>query len=158
MADRTVTDSPALNGNTNVAMAVHAGLNSVPFSWTANGKLSISLSDVVYLAKIPFDAIVTRLACAGWIGSAGNATVDVGLSGATSGQHASVFVSGGAVSATATTQFTVLTGAIPIQVTGSDDAAVRFKYLQAKWVTSATGTATAILSGVVEYVVGRKAV
>lgn len=156
MVDRTVTDSPALNGNTTPVGAVHVGVNVVPFSWTANGKLSISVSDVVYLAKIPFDAIVTRLQVAGWIGSAGNATVDVGLSGATSGQGASIFVSGAAVSATGTTNFTVVTGSIPIQVTGSDDAVNRFKYLQAKFVTSATATATAILTGVVEYLVGRK--
>lgn len=156
MADRTVTDSPALNGNTKVPLAWHMGTNTVPFTWTANGKLSISVSDVVYLAVVPFDAIVTRLACAGWIGSAGNATVDIGLSGVTAGQGASIFVSGGTVSATATTQFTILTGAIPIQVTGSDDAVNRFKYLQAKFVTSTTATATAILNGVLEYIVGRK--
>lgn len=155
MADRTITNSPALVGFNRTVQSHQPGPNVVPFSWTANGTTSISLSDIVLLACIPFDAIITRLQGVSWIGSAGNATVDVGLSGT---GNASLFVSGAAASATGTVAWTIVTGSIPTQVTGSDDIYPRFRYLQAKWVTSATGTATALLSGVVEYTVGRKSI
>lgn len=151
MADVTVSNSPALVGNTRNVQALHEGVNSVPFYWTAAGH-TISASSIVFLAKVPHGAHITRLQIAGWVGNADNSTIDVGLTGEASLDY---LVDGAAVSATATANLTVRTGALPHFVSLSDDTQPRFRYLQAKWASLGTATTTAILSGVIEYVMGR---
>lgn len=151
MAEVTVSNSPALTGTTRNVTAHEKGVTSVPFYWTANGN-TISTSSIVFLAKIPHGAHITRLAMAGWIGCAGNADIDVGLVGEASLDY---LVDGSSISNTATAALTVRTGALPHFVSMSDDTQPRFRYLQAKFVSVATATTTAILSGVIEYVMGR---
>ena len=80
MADVTHANSPALVGTTVNVTASHEGLNAVPFNFVANG-VTVSASTIIFLAKIPHGATITRLDMSGWIASAGNATVDVGLVG-----------------------------------------------------------------------------
>ena len=151
MADRTLTSSPALASHTRNVMAVEKGTNTVPFYWTAAGQ-TISASDLVYLAKIPHGAHITNIpALWGWWGGADNTTIDVGLSGEASADY---IVDGSAVSATATANLTIRTGALPHFVSLSDDTQPRFRYLQAKFVTIGTATTTAIIAGVVSYVMG----
>ena len=151
MADVTIANSPALTGTTQNVQALDHGVNSIPFYWTANGN-TVSVSSIVFLAKIPHGAHITSLTMSGWIGSAGNSTVDVGLVGEASLDY---FVTAATVSATATTAFTIRTGAVPHFVSLSDDTQPRFRYLQAKFVTNSTQTVTAILKGVIEYVMGK---
>lgn len=151
MADVTISNSPALVGTTRNVDAVHAGLTVVPFNWTAAGH-TVSTSSIVFLAKVPHGAHVIEMQASGWIGSAGNATVDFGLTGETSLDY---LVAVGAISGTATAAFTVRTGALPHFVSLSDDTQPRFRYLQAKFVTAATATTTAIIRGFISYVMGK---
>lgn len=151
MADVTISNSPALVGTTRNVEANHAGVTAVPFNWTANGH-TISTSSIVWLAKIPHGAHITRLDMSGWIGNADGATVDVGLVGETSLDY---LVDGAAISATASAVFTVRTGALPHFCSLSDDTQPRFRYLQAKFVTVASATITGIIRGTIEYVMGK---
>ena len=151
MADRTLTSSPALASHTRNVMAVEKGTNSVPFYWTAAGQ-TISASDLVYLAKIPHGAHVTNIPTLwGWWGGSANTELDVGFSGEASADY---LVDGGAVSATATTNLTIRTGALPHFISLSDDTQPRFRYLQAKYSSVASATTTAIIGGVITYVMG----
>ena len=154
MADVTIANSPALTGTTKDVQAVHEGVNVVPFSWSAAGT-TISASQLLFLAKIPAGAIITRFSAAGWIGCAGTCGVDVGLAGQAS---ADFIVDGTDISATATANMVVRAGALPLTCSMSDDTSPRFRYLQAKFVSAATATTTAIFNGVVEYVMGKPAV
>ena len=151
MADVTVSNSPALVGTTRNVEAQEKGVTAVPFHWTANGH-TISTSSIIWLAKIPHGAHITRLDMSGWIGCADSSTVDVGLTGEGSLDY---LVDGEAVSATATETFVLRTGALPHFVSLSDDTQPRFRYLQAKFVTVGTATTTAILTGTIEYVMGK---
>jgi hypothetical protein len=151
MADVTVSNSPALVGTTRNVESNHEGTVTVPFNWTANGH-TISTSSIVWLAKIPHGAHIVDLKASGWIGCAGDATIDVGLVGETSLDY---LVDGATTSATATANFTVRTGALPHFVSLSDDTQPRFRYLQAKYVTVATATTTAIIRGSISYVMGK---
>ena len=151
MADVTVSNSPALVGTTRNVEAQEKGVTSVPFYWTANGH-TVSASSIIFLAKIPHGAHITRLAGAIWVGNADNSTVDMGLTGEASLDY---LVDGLAVSATATTAIAVRTGALPHFVSLSDDTQPRFRYLQAKIASLGTATTTAIISGVIEYVMGK---
>ena len=151
MADRTLTSSPALSGTTRNVMAIEKGTNSVPFYWTAAGQ-TISASDLIYLVKIPHGAHITGFpALWGWWGGAAGATVDVGLSGEASADY---LVDGAAISATATANMTIQTGALPHFVSLSDDTQPRFRYLQAKLASVSTATTTAMIGGVITYVMG----
>ena len=151
MAERTLTSSPALSSHTRNVMAVEKGTNSVPFYWTAAGQ-TISASDLVYLAKIPHGAHVTNIPVLwGWWGGSANATLDIGFSGETSVDY---LVVAGAISATATSNLTIRTGALPHFISLSDDTQPRFRYLQAKFASVATQTTTAIIAGVITYVMG----
>lgn len=152
MPDRTLTSSPALTGPTQNVVSIHAGEISVPFYWSANGQ-TISASDVIYLVPIPAGAIITNVNMSGWWGSSGNTEIDVGLSGETS---ADAIVDAEMLTSTATDAFAIRTGALPRQVTVSDDAVSRLRYLQAKVVSTASATVTGIIKGVVTYVVGRQ--
>lgn len=154
MADVTISNSPALVGTTRNVDAVHEGVNAVPFYWTAAGH-TISTSSIVWLAKIPHGAHIVDLNMSGWIGCAGDSTIDVGLVGETSLDY---LVDGATVSATASAVFTVRTGALPHFVSLSDDTSPRFRYLQAKFVTVASATVTGIIKGVVSYVMGKPTV
>ena len=151
MADVTISNSPALVGTTRNVEAIHAGVTAVPFNWTANGH-TVSASSIVFLAKIPHGAHITDLKMSGWIGCADVSTVDVGLTGEASLDY---LVDGEGVSATATETFVVRVGALPHFVSLSDDTQPRFRYLQAKFATIGTATTTAIIRGVVEYVMGK---
>ena len=150
MADVTVSNSPALTGTTRTVMANEKGTNSVPFYWTANGN-TVSASSIVFLAKIPHGAHITDFRAVGWWGGADNTTIDIGLVGEASLDY---LVDGVAVSATATAALTVRTGALPHFVSLSDDTQPRFRYLQAKFASIGTATVTAIIAGVIEYVMG----
>lgn len=152
MADVTHANSPALVGSTasrNV-MANEKGINSVPFFWTAGG-ITASASTIVFLAKIPHGATITGLNMWGWFGSAGNATIDVGLVGEASLDS---LVDGAAVSNTATAALSVRTGALPHFVSLSDDTQPRFRYLQAKFASITSAEITALIGGNIEYVMG----
>lgn len=151
MADVTHANSPALVGTTVNVTASHEGTNTVPFMWTANG-VTVSASTIVFLAKIPHGAHVTRLDMNGWIASAGNATVDVGLTGEASLDY---LVDGAAISNTATAAFTIRAGALPHFVSLSDDTQPRFRYLQAKMASVTSAETSAIIYGTIEYVMGR---
>ena len=151
MADVTVSNSPALVGNTRNVESLHEGTVTVPFNWTANGH-TISTSSIVWLAKIPHGAHIVDMKVSGWIGCAGNADIDMGLVGEASLDY---LVDGSAISATATANLTIRTGALPHFVSLSDDTQPRFRYLQAKFVTVATATTTAILRGSIQYVMGK---
>lgn len=151
MADVTHATSPALVGTTQNVTAQHEGVNAVPFNWVANGN-TVSASTIVFLAKIPHGAHITRLDMSGWMGSAGNATIDVGLTGEASLDY---LVDGAAVSNTATAALSVRTGALPHFVSLSDDTQPRFRYLQAKFASITSAEVTAIVKGVIEYVMGR---
>lgn len=150
MAEVTHANSPALVGTTRNVMANEKGTNSVPFSWTAGG-VTVSASTIVFLAKIPHGAHITDLRGSGWIGNADGATIDIGLVGEASMDY---LVDGSAVSATATAALVVRTGALPHFVSLSDDTQPRFRYLQAKFASVASATNTALISGVIEYVMG----
>ena len=150
MAERTLTSSPALASHTRNVMAVEKGTNSVPFYWTAAGQ-TISASDLIYLVKVPHGAHVTDFRGFGWWGGADNTTLDLGFSGEASADY---LVDGAAVSATATAALTVRTGALPHFISLSDDTQPRFRYLQAKVASLGTATTTAIIAGVIEYVMG----
>lgn len=151
MADVTHANSPALVGTTVNVTASHEGLNSVPFNFVANG-VTVSASTIIFLAKIPHGAHITSLNMSGWIASAGNATVDVGLTGEASLDY---LVDGAAISATGTANLTVRTGALPHFVSLSDDTQPRFRYLQAKLASVTSAETSCIIRGVVEYVMGR---
>jgi len=154
MADVTISNSPALVGTTRNVQANHEGVNSIPFRWTANGH-TVSASSIIFLAKIPHGAHIVDLRMTGWVGNADNSTIDVGLTGEASLDY---FVDGAAVSATATAALTVRTGAVPHFVSLSDDTQPRFRYLQAKIASLGTATTTAIISGVIEYVMGKETI
>lgn len=148
MADWTMTNSPALTGGLNSnAVEVHVGATTVPFAWTANGS-SFSTSALILLARIPHGAVVTGLQMAGWSGSA-DAHVDVGLLG----QDVSMFVTSGGMSNTATSAFTIKTGALPATCSLSDDTQPRYRFLVAK-VKDGSSTVTAIIRGSITYVAG----
>lgn len=154
----TISNSPALVGSTINVTANHEGLNAVPFNWTAAGH-TLSTGVFVYLAKIPHGATITNIQMVGWVGAQDGATLDVGLTGEAS---ADFLIDGAAVSSTATLDVAygtgvnkIRAGALPHFVSLSDDTQPRFRYLQAKFATIATATNTAMIRGVVEYVMGR---
>lgn len=152
MADVTHATSPALVGTTsqrNIA-ANHSGDTTVPIYWTANGN-TVSASTIVFLAKIPHGATITAMDMWGWMGSAGNATIDVGLVGEASLDY---LVDGAAVSNTATAALSVRTGALPHFVSLSDDTQPRFRYLQAKFASITSAEVTALIGGRITYVMG----
>ena len=151
MADVTHANSPALVGTTVNVTATHEGVNAVPFNFVAGG-VTVSASTIVFLCKIPHGAIITSLNMSGWIASAGNATVDVGLTGEASLDY---LVDGSAISNTATAALTVRTGALPHFVSMSDDTQPRFRYLQAKLASVTSAEVSCIIRGTVEYVMGR---
>ena len=154
MPDVTHANSPALVGTTVNVTASHEGLNAVPFNFVANG-VTVSASTIIFLAKIPHGATITGLNMNGWIGSAGNATVDVGLTGEAS---LDFLVDGASISATGTTNFTIQTGALPHFVSLSDDTQPRFRYLQAKIASAVSADTSCRISGTVEYVMGRPSI
>ena len=148
MADWTMTNSPALTGGLNSnAVEVHVGSTTVPFLWTAAGS-SFSTSALILLARIPHGAVVTGLQMTAWSGSA-DAHLDVGLLG----QDASLFVTAGGASNSATSAFTLKTGCLPATCSLSDDTQPRYRYLVAK-VKDGSSTVTAIVRGSITYVCG----
>ena len=151
MADVTHANSPALVGTTINVTASHEGVTAVPFNFVAGG-VTVSASTIIFLAKIPHGATITRLDMSGWIGSVGNATVDVGLVGEAS---LDFLVDGTAISNTATAALVIRTGALPHFVSMSDDTQPRFRYLQAKLASATSADVSCIIKGVVEYVMGR---
>ena len=151
MADVTHANSPALVGTTVNVTAQHEGVTAVPFNFVANG-VTVSASTIIFLAKIPHGAHITRLDMSGWIASAGNATVDVGLTGEASLDY---LVDGAAISNTATAALSVRTGALPHFVSLSDDTQPRFRYLQAKLASITSAEVSCIIKGTIEYVMGR---
>lgn len=155
MAEVTHATSPALTGGTSAmnVCAPHEGTVSVPFFWSATN-VTVSASTVVFLAKIPHGATITRLEMWGWMGSAGNATVDVGLLGEAGNTTCDYLVDAAAVSNTATSNFTIRTGALPHFVSLSDDTQPRFRYLQAKFASITSAEVTALIGGVISYVMG----
>jgi hypothetical protein len=154
MADVTHANSPALVGTTVNVTASHEGVNCVPFNFVAGG-VTVSASTIIFLAKIPHGAHITALNMSGWIASAGNATVDVGLVGEAS---LDFLVDGAAISATGTAALTVRTGALPHFVSLSDDTQPRFRYLQAKLASVASAEVSCIIRGSIEYVMGRPSI
>lgn len=152
MPDVTHATSPALVGSTSMrnVSAPHEGECTIPLIWTAGGN-TVSASTIVFLAKIPHGATITGLDMWGWIGSAGNATIDVGLVGEASLDY---LVDGAAVSNTATSVLTVRTGALPHFVSLSDDTQPRFRYLQAKFASITSAEVTALIGGRISYVMG----
>lgn len=154
MADRTLTSGPAYSG-AYIPRAFHCATVSVPFSWTAAGS-TVSVSDVVQLVRIPKGAIITDLRVVGWYGSDAGATIDLGMDGPAA--DVSCFATAKTISATATVAITLKTGFQPYLVSLSDDAGRDFRYFQAKFVTATSGTATAIIKGTIEYVIGQPTV
>lgn len=152
MADVTHATSPALVGTTSQrdVMAVHEGTVTQPLYWAAGGN-TVSASTIVFMAKIPHGATIVSLDLWGWMGSAGNATIDVGLVGEASLDY---LVDGAAVSNTATANLTVRTGALPHFVSLSDDTQPRFRYLQAKFASITSAEVTALIGGRISYVMG----
>lgn len=152
MADRTLATAPAYTGTNQNVVAVHAGITCVPFNYVSTGA-SVTVSDVIYLAKIPAGAIITRLTLAAYTLNSTATTLDVGMSGDVSADY--FYTHAGNISQTGgTTDLTLRVGSLPYQVSVSDDAVNRFKYLQAKVVTGDTSLSL-IVKGVVEYIVGR---
>lgn len=151
MADRTLTASPALSGaNINVE-ALHAGDTTIPFSYTAGGATN-SVSDVIFLAKIPAGAIVFDMNYYLYSGNATATTVDIGMDGDVS---ADFFVDGHSLSQTgATVAATLRAGSTPYFCSISDAAAQRFRYLQAK-IVSGDPSQTFVVKGYVSYKMGR---
>lgn len=145
MADNTLTSGPAYSAGV-VPKAIHAGTVTVPFSWDAGGQ-TVSASIVVQLAKLPKNAVVTDIKVAGWIGGDAGGTIDLGTN-----SDVSAFATAKTISATATVQLTMNPGAVPYKVSISDDAGVDFRYFQAKFVAVTSATVTAILKGVISYV------
>lgn len=150
MADGTVANSPALVGANQNVYDNPLGNTTVYFNWTANGT-TMSSSQLILMAKIPHGAVITNLQGAGWIGCAGNATLDWGLSGEAS---ADFLIDGTAISATATAALTIQTGALPHTCSLSDDTSPRWRYLVCKLVSAATATQTMIVRGSVTYRTG----
>ena len=150
MTDWTMTNSPALLGGLNSTVEDNpvAGTNTVVFAWTANGT-SVSTSALIMLARIPHGAIITNLQIAGWSGSA-DMHAGVGLSGES---NDSLFVAAGGMSATATSNFTIKTGALPHTCSLSDDTQPRYRFLMAK-IADGSSTVTAIIRGSVTYRTG----
>lgn len=142
---RTLTSGPAYLAAV-PARAVPTGIVAVPFSWSAAGQ-SISVSDLVQLAKIPHGATITGLRVAAWSAAADGFTARLGLSNLS----ADYFVASGAYTATATGEMTVRAGALPYKVSLSADAAVQHVFLQLLVTAATSQTASAVVKGIVEY-------
>lgn len=151
MADRTLTASPAISGANQNAEVLHAGNVTIPFSYSANGATN-SVSDVIFLAKIPAGAIIYDMNFWLYSGNATATTVDIGMDGDAS---ADVFVDGHSISQTgATVAATIRAGSTPYFCSISDNAAQRFRYLQAK-IASGDPSQTFVVKGYVSYKNGR---
>lgn len=128
--------------------AVHVGTNVVRSQYSST--VCLSVSDVVFFAKIPFGAQIVDGYITGTIDSAGT-TVKVGIQGTDTALMQTHTLSGTAVlwRFDATQLGTTVT-----QVTGSDDATPRYKYVILTVVAAASITASCSLTCVVEYVMG----
>ena len=152
MADVTHANSPALVGTTVNVTASHEGVNAVPFNFVAGG-VTVSASTIIFLAKIPHGATITRLDMHAWSPAVTAVTIDVGLTGEASLDY---LVDGASISATGgTANLTIRTGALPHFVSMSDDTQPRFRYLQAKLASVSSAEVTTIIKGTIEYVMGR---
>jgi hypothetical protein len=146
MAATTVTASDQLAQ----PRAVHTGVNIARGVYSTI--VTISVSDVVLMCKLPFNAIVIDGYVAGHYDSAAcRLKVGyLGVNGAGVGSE-TAFIAELSLSSTASlTRFTNAAG--PISIAGSDDAMPRYKYATITLIACTSLTGTASLTLVIEYV------
>lgn len=145
MAATTVTASDQLA----LPRQTHTGVNVVKGVYSTSTTLSVS--DVVLMCKLPFNAIVIDGYVAGHIDSAAYRLKAgyLGVNGAGVGSE-TAFIAELSLSATASlTRFTNAAG--PINIAGSDDAMPRYKYATITMIAATSLTGTASLTMVIEY-------
>jgi hypothetical protein len=112
---------------------------------------TISVSDVVLMCKLPFNAVVIDGYVAGHYDSAA-ARLKVGylgVNGAGVGSETAFIAELSLSSAASLTRFTNAAG--PINIAGSDDAMPRYKYATITMIAVTSLTGTASITMVIEY-------
>lgn len=131
-----------------VPRAVHAGVNSVRAAY--NSSTCLSVSDILFLAKIPNGATIIDGYLSGTIDSAGS-TVKVGIVSAGSSSADNNLLTAVTLSTTSVLQ-RFNAGTLPVRVSLSDDATLQWAWAFMTVITAASITATSSLQFVINYV------